>query len=227
MSSPRSVTGKVFATDSALNTISKSASPSECIILIPKADHWVPSISRNVFWLYFCRRKSLDYGGMVLFIFLAFLYFGWYVYCPCRKNQITSIKYDLCFPLYYSCSAKSVWRIDIFHQMCLQESLEVFSTMTPHQKQWVSWKISAIYTEGILADPIDNSLIHSIDTSCQTMSLALCKTHNQKHHWFFLLEWKQLIFGRTTKDQPLLCYSSIQTEALVFMIMAMSFFQNL
>ena len=31
--------------------------------------------------------------------------------------------------------------------------------------------------------------LHSLDPSCQTMSLALCKAHNQKH--LLLVEWKQ------------------------------------
>ena len=78
--SPRSVPGQVVATVRALDTISTPTSPSECITLIPEADNWVPSISRNAFLLCLFREKSLfsqsmDFGEMVQFFFLAFLYF--------------------------------------------------------------------------------------------------------------------------------------------------------
>ena len=58
VSFPRSVTGQVFATVRALDTISTSASPSECITLIPETDNWVPNISRNACLLCLCIRKS-------------------------------------------------------------------------------------------------------------------------------------------------------------------------
>ena len=80
VSSPRSVTGQVFATFRALDIISTSASPSECFTLIPEADNWVPNSSRNACLLYLCIRKSpflqsMNYGGKVQFFFLAFFYF--------------------------------------------------------------------------------------------------------------------------------------------------------
>ena len=43
--------------------------------------------------------------------------------------------------------------------------------------------------------------LHSLDPSCQTMSLALCKAHNQKH--LLLVELKQLVIRRTTEGQLL------------------------
>ena len=56
-STPRSAMGKVFATVRALDTISTSASRSECITLITKVDNWVASISRNA-CLCLWRRKT-------------------------------------------------------------------------------------------------------------------------------------------------------------------------
>ena len=58
VSSPKSVTRQAFVTVMALDTISTSASPSECITLIPEADNWVPSISRKACLLRLCRKKS-------------------------------------------------------------------------------------------------------------------------------------------------------------------------
>ena len=47
MSSPRSPNGKAFAKVRALDAILKSAPPSECIMLIPEADNWVPNIEKE------------------------------------------------------------------------------------------------------------------------------------------------------------------------------------
>ena len=58
VSSPKSATGQVFAILRALNTMSMFASPSQCITLIPEADNWDPSVSRNACLLCLCRRKS-------------------------------------------------------------------------------------------------------------------------------------------------------------------------
>ena len=58
VSSPKNATGQVFAILRALDTISMFASPSQCITLIPEADNWDPSISRNACLLCLCRRKS-------------------------------------------------------------------------------------------------------------------------------------------------------------------------
>ena len=86
VSSPKSATGQVFAILRALNTISMFASPSQCITLIPEADNWDPSVSKNACYVYaeesHLVSQSMDYGRMLKFFFLAFLYFVWYVYCP-------------------------------------------------------------------------------------------------------------------------------------------------
>ena len=57
VSSPRSVTGQVFATVSAMDTISTSASSSECIMLISKAGNWIPAFKKSCL-LCLCRRMS-------------------------------------------------------------------------------------------------------------------------------------------------------------------------
>ena len=131
MSSPRSDTGQVFATVSA---ISMSASQSECIMVIPEAGNWLLSISRNAFLLWLCRRKSpflrvdgLWRDGTIFLPSLSLL--RSICVLPLKPSSIHQIRL-LCFELFHSCSANSVWRIDIFHQTCFQQSVEVFATMT-------------------------------------------------------------------------------------------------
>ena len=126
VSSPRSVTGQVFATVSAMDTISTSASSSECIMLISKAGNWTPSI-QEILVCYVYEEESLlfsqsmEYGGMVQLFFLAFLYFVWYVYCLLDKETGSFYQIRLlCFQLSRCSSANSVWRIDIFHQTSSQ-----------------------------------------------------------------------------------------------------------
>ena len=91
-STPRSATGKVFATVRALDTISTSASWSECITLITKVDNWVASISRNA-CLCLRRRKSpfsqsMNYGGIVKFFLLAYFW----DYCEIGVHFLEKIK---------------------------------------------------------------------------------------------------------------------------------------
>ena len=71
VSSPKSVTGQVFATVRAVDTTSTSASPSVCITLITEADNWVPSISRRACLLCLNRGKSQSQWIME----------GWYNFC--------------------------------------------------------------------------------------------------------------------------------------------------
>ena len=87
VSSPKSVTGQVFGAVMALDAISTSASPSECITLISEANSWSQAFQEKLVCYLDAEEshlfsQSMDYGGMVQFFFLAFLYFVWYVYCP-------------------------------------------------------------------------------------------------------------------------------------------------
>ena len=85
VSSPRSVTGQVFATVRTLDTISTSASPSECITLTRS---WQLGLKHFKKWLRYVSTEErhlfslpMDYRGMVQFFLLAFLYFV-YVHYP-------------------------------------------------------------------------------------------------------------------------------------------------
>ena len=75
MSFPTSVTGQVFATVRALDTTSTSASPSECIMLLPEAETG-PQAFQEMFVYVSAEEshQSMDYGRMVQLFFLAFLY---------------------------------------------------------------------------------------------------------------------------------------------------------
>ena len=71
---------------------------------------------------------------------------------------------------------------------------------SPSRKEWVSWMLTGTYTQRVLAYPVENYLIlicglYSLEPSCQTVILALCK--DEKHCWFLTVEWKQSL-----EDQP-------------------------
>ena len=99
VSSPRSVTGQVFATVSAMDTISTSASSSECIMLISKAGNWIPAFKKCLFVMFMqenvcflhsqgIMEGSYNFSSKPSFtssdMFTAF----W------TRNQVASIKYD-------------------------------------------------------------------------------------------------------------------------------------
>ena len=86
-SAPKSVTGQVFTTVRALDTISTSASPSECITLIPERRIGCQAFQEMLVCYVYGEEthlfsQSMNYGKMIQFFFVAFFYYAWYAYCP-------------------------------------------------------------------------------------------------------------------------------------------------